>query len=609
MPVVAEFRKRNVFRVGAAYLVAAWLIVQVAETLFPLFGFGDAPARIVVILLAIGFVPALVLAWAFRITPDGLRRESEIDAPLSAQAGKRLDRMIMVVLALALSVFAVDRFVLDPQREADSRAELASRLEEARLRGRTEALIESYGDRSIAVLPFANMSDDPGNEYFADGVAEEVLNLLARIPGLRVISRSSAFSYKGKDVRLDQVANELRVAYVLEGSVRKSGDTVRITAQLIDARADAHVWSETFDRRLDDIFAIQEEIAAVVTERLRPSLVGNAPRPRLTDPEAYAQFLEARALARLGGADDYTRAEALLNQVIAADPEYVDAWDALAGIYVNQAGKGLKPADEGFRQAVDAARRALAIEPDYGPAHARLGWVALLHEHDLALAARHYQSALQRAPNSMRIIGDSTSVLRALGRSDDCVRVDEFVVSRDPVNPVSHFNLGVCYLSAGRYAEAIATLRTSLRLGPNRVGGQYQLGVAELLSGNPSAALESFDREPLAVLKLIGQAMALHALGDDASADRLQHELITQFERDAAYNIAYVLAYRGQVDAAFEWLQRAAAYGDPGLADIIAEPLFANLHRDPRWPAFLESVGRAPSQLQEISFEVNLPRA
>ncbi|MEX0708807.1 MAG: hypothetical protein WD078_12650, partial [Woeseia sp.] len=187
------------FRVGAAYLVASWLLVQVAGTLFPLFGFGDTPARIVVIVLAIGFVPSLVLAWAFRLTPEGLRKESDVDAPLSVRAGKRLDRLIIVVLALAVGVFAFDSFVIDAQREAARQAQIESQVEEARQRGRAEALIDAYGDRSIAVLPFVNMSGDASNEFFSDGLSEELLNLLARIPELRVISRTSAFSYKGKD--------------------------------------------------------------------------------------------------------------------------------------------------------------------------------------------------------------------------------------------------------------------------------------------------------------------------------------------------------------------------------------------------------------------------
>lgn len=609
MSVVAEFRKRNVFRVGAAYLVGAWLVVQVAETLFPLFGFGDTPARIAVVLLAIGFVPALILAWAFRITPEGLRRESEVDAPPSAGAGKRLDRLIIVVLALALCVFAVDRFVLDPQRETARQAQVSTQVEEARRQGRTEALIESRGDRSIVVLPFVNMSDDPGNEFFSDGISEELLNLLARMPELRVISRTSAFSYKGKDAKLSQIAAELGVAHVLEGSVRKSGDRVRITAQLIDARTDSHVWSETFDRTLDDIFAIQADIAAEVSEQLKLSLLGEPPRARTTDPDAYALYLQARFLSHQARAESYAQANALLERVLAVDPSYTRAWDTLAANYINQASKGLRPAAEGFGLAENAANRALSIDAKFAPAYARLGRIALLRDNDLHSAARHYQRALELAPTNVQIVGDAVTLLRSLGRIDECVVLDEYVVARDPVNAVGHFNLGGSYLYADRYDDAIASFRTALQLSPNRIGGYYHLGLAQLLDGEPAQALDSMQREPLEVLQLLGMVMAHDATGERAVADRLQAELIDKYEQDAAYNIAYVMTFRGQVDAAFAWLDKAVAFGDPGLADVAVEPLFGNLYSDPRWLPFLESVGKAPAQLDAVAFEVRLPES
>jgi len=607
MSVVSELGKRNVFRVGVAYLVAAWLLVQVADTLFPLFGFGDAPARIVVVILAIGFVPALVLAWAFRLTPEGLRRESDVETPRSPQADRRLDRVIMVVLALALSVFAFDRFVVDPQRNAARQAELEDRIEQARREGRVEALVESWADRSIVVLPFVNMSDDPGNEFFSDGISEELLNLLARIPELRVISRSSAFSYKGKDVKLSQVASELDVAHVLDGSVRKAGDRLRITAQLVDARTDTHLWSETFDRQLDDVFAIQDEIAAAVVERLKLSLLGNLPRARVTDPDAYALFLQARFVGQQGSAECYAQAIELLERVLAIAPNYPRALDALAGNYLNQAAKGLVRAQDGFELAERAAERALGIEPNYGPGYARLGWIALLRDNDLERAARHYQRALELAPTNVAIIGDATTLLKSLGRIAECVVLDEYVVARDPLNAVGHFNLGGSYLFAGRYDDAAEALQTALRLSPNRIGGHYQLGIARLLSGEPAEALVSMQAERLEVLRLLGTVMAQHSLGQYETADALQAELIEDHAEEAAYNIAYVMAWRGDADAAFEWLDRAVAWGDPGLADVVADPLFESLRDDPRWTAFLESIGKAPSTLGAVTFAVRLP--
>jgi len=286
----SELRNRNVFRVAAAYIVAAWLIIQVVETIFPAFGFGDSAVRIVVIVLAIGIVPVAVFSWLFELTPEGLKLESAVDhtGPEAAHRVKRLDRIIIATLTLAVAFFAFDKFVLNPLRESEIEESTAERV-------RSETLAESFGKNSIAVLPFVNMSDDAGNEYFSDGLAEELLNLLARIPRLRVISQSSSFSLKGKGLTIPEVAGRLNVALVLEGSVRKSGDRVRVTAQLIDARSDTHIWSENYDRKLDDLFVIQDEVAAAIVTALREHLeldVGAAPRaPATANAEAHDAFL------------------------------------------------------------------------------------------------------------------------------------------------------------------------------------------------------------------------------------------------------------------------------------------------------------------------------
>ena len=303
-----ELKRRNVIRVATAYAVAAWLVIQVVETIFPIYGLSDASIRLVIGVLAIGLIPALVFAWAFELTPEGLKKESEIDRTrsITPHTGKKLDRMIIVVLALALGYFGFDKFVLGPQREAAGQEQVAGQVEEARQQGRTEALVESYGDKSIAVLPFVNTSSDVEQEYFSDGISEELLSLLAKIPELRVISRSSAFSYKGKDIRVVKVAEELNVAHILEGSVRRAGNKVRITAQLIEARSDTQLWSDTYDRHLDDIFAIQDEIAATVVEQLKITLLGDAPKVRETSPEAYALFLQARHLGRQGSVEGWS---------------------------------------------------------------------------------------------------------------------------------------------------------------------------------------------------------------------------------------------------------------------------------------------------------------
>lgn len=608
-----ELKRRNVIRVAVAYAAVAWLLIQVAETVFPLFDYSDTPARVVVVVLAIGFIPAMVLTWVFEWTPQGLKRDIDVDhsRPSHPAAARKLDRAIIVLLTLAVGYFAVDKFVLEPSREADLQdqqaEQLASVAEQARWAGRREALIESYGDKSIAVLPFVNMSADAEQAYFSDGISEELLNLLARIPGLRVISRTSSFVYKNRDVNLAQIARELDVVHILEGSVRKSGNRVRITAQLIDARSDSHLWSETWDRTLDDIFEIQDEIAAAVVEQLKLRLLSPSPAAGDPNPQAYAMLLQARHLARLGTTEGYAQSISLYQQALGIRPDYAAAWVGLAISYSNQTSKGLRPLEEGHALAREALQQALAIDPDYAPAHSQLGWLAMLHDNNLPLAAQHLEQALALAPTNLGIIGNAATLLFTLDRLRESIELDEYVNTHDPVNPTGFANLGKSYLAAGRWDEAIRAYQTALRLSPGRIGVNYSIGTARLLNGEAAAALDAMQQEEFELLRLIGLAMVYHALGRNSDADAALNTLTSQHPQDAAYNIAYVLAYRGEADRAFEWLQRAVAQGDPGLADINSEPLFQSLHADARWLPFLTSIGRSPSQLAAIPFDVTLP--
>jgi adenylate cyclase len=364
-----ELKRRNVLRVGAAYVLASWLLIQVTETIFPLFGFDDAPARIVVIVLAISFLPALIFAWAFEMTPDGLKKESDVDRShsISPHTGKKLDRMIMVALALALGYFAFDKFVLSASREA-------TMVEVARQEGRTEALADTI-EPSIAVLPFVNMSNDPDQEYFSDGISEEVLNLLVQVEGLKVASRTSSFTYKGENLDIPEIAAELKVNHILEGSVRKVGSRLRITAQLIETRNDRHLWSESFDRDMSDIFQIQEDIANAIVTALTSELgiglqavdLGSA----TSDIDAYDLYLEARELfiAR----KNLPKSWQLLEQATQLDPQFARAWEALAAVH--SVAPSWLPGD-GIRHlelSLAAAYKALELDPELSMAYAVIG--------------------------------------------------------------------------------------------------------------------------------------------------------------------------------------------------------------------------------------------
>ena len=460
-------------------------------------------------------------------------------------------------------------------------------------------------ENSIAVMAFVNMSADPAQDYFSDGISEELLNLLARIPELRVISRSSAFSFKGRNLRLSRIARELNVAHVLEGSVRKSGDNVRITVQLIDARSDTHLWSETYDRTLDDIFAIQEDIAAAVVAKLRVTLLDDAPRTTPTDPAAYALYLQARYLGNLFTAEGWRQSDSLYLQSLAINPDYAAAWDGLSGNYTNEANKGLRPIDEGFQLAREAAAKAIAIAPDYAPAHDSLGWIALFLDDDLVTAARHYERALALDPTAPRILGNAASLLTVLGRLDASIRLQEHSVIRDPINAAGFYNLCLNYLLAERWDEGIAAALTVLRLSPEYSGAHYLLGTARLFKGDPQAALAEFELEQGDEQSQVkGAALALHDLGRHDEYRTKRDDLIDRWGGIWPSEIAHVFAYTGEADSAFVWLEKSLALGESGFNYQLMSGFYRPIHADPRWAALLERVGVSPAQLAAIAFEV-----
>jgi len=613
MSFFAELKRRNVFRVAAAYAVVAWLLIEISDTVFPRLGLPEWTVTFVIALLLLGFPVALFLAWAYELTPEGLKREQEVDRSesITPHTGKKLDRAIMVVLALGLAFFAFDKFVLAPQRDealkATLSADTAAAVEEAREAGRSEAVTAAEDNRSIAVLAFDDMSPEGDQEYLSDGIAEELLNLLAKVPELRVISRSSAFSFKGQSLEIPQIAERLNVAHILEGSVRKAGNKVRITAQLIDARSDTHLWSETYDRELDDIFAIQDDIAATVVAQLKITLLGELPHVQETDPEAYALYLQARHLGRLGTAEAFEQSIALFEQALAIDPEYPAAWSGLAIIYTNMAISGLLPWDEGYAKGREATEKALAIDPDYALAHSRLGR-HVMHDNDLAQAARHMERALQLDPNDRDIIGNAAALLAALGRLEEAIAIIEYFAARDPVNRRTRSSLGWGYLNAGRWDEAIASYESALRLSPGTIGAHYSKGMALLLKGDFEAALESFTREEgyEGAARVHGQALALYALGRQEEHQAKLNELIERWGDQWPSKVAHVYAYMGDTDRAFEWLQKSVEEeeeGGFGPTDRLLQPLAD----DPRWLPFLESIGKTPGQWDSVEFEVKLP--
>ncbi len=605
MTLFEELKRRNVFKVGIAYLVIAWLLAQVLQLVFETFATPDWVMKTVLVLLATGLPIALIFAWAFEMTPEGLKREHEVDRSNSttSKTGKKLNRAITLFMVLALAYFTYDKFM----KPADRQAATPGTSDQVASDGVAAEVAATQPERSIAVLAFVNMSDDDSNEYFSDGLSEELLNLLAKVPELHVTSRSSAFAFKGEKIDIPAVARKLNVAHILEGSVRKSGDQVRITAQLIEAKADKHLWSETYDRSLDNIFAIQDEIAAAVVAKLKISLLGDVPVVRETDPEAYASYLQARHLRRQRSTESLGQAELLLKQVLSVEPDYAAAWDELSAVYLYSASLGLQSFPDAYARARDAIDNALAADPNYAPALASLSFISKAYDNDLVAAAEYLERALQLEPTNIAIIGTAALLYSSLGRFDEATAFNEFTVSRDPVSAAGHSNLGLNYNSAGRWDDAIASFNTALKLSPGYSGTMYKIGIAQMLKGEPRAALESMLQEE-SVWGMIGLPMVYHDLGRDTESDAALAALIEQYGQGWAYNIAYVQAYRGDIDLAFDWLDKAVETKDGGLSEILSEKMFANLYDDPRWLPFLRQINYAPEQLAEIKFDVTLPQ-
>ena len=598
MSFFEELKRRSVVRVGIAYAISAWVLLQMFDIIGEILELPAWGGKMILAALVIGFFLALILAWVFELTPDGLKKEKEIDRsqPFTRSTGRKLNTVTMVLMAVALAWFAWDKFGPGLDTSVTSAVEPAAS---------TTAAIAAH---SIAVLPFVDMSPQKDQEYMSDGIAEELLNLLVKVPGLQVAARTSSFSFKGKEFTIADVARDLHVANVLEGSVRKSGNRVRITAQLIEADTGFHLYSETFDRSLDNIFAIQDEIAAAVVAELKVTLLGAVPTVEKTDPEAYALYLQARYLKLQRTPESWDEAIALYQKTLEVAPDYAAAWVDLGGTYQDQAGRGMRPFDEGLQLAQEAVEKALAIDSDYAPAHAMLGWLAMYFKNDLAMAARHLGRALALEPGNLDSLSQAATMLQNLGRAEQGISVQQYILARDPINDRVLGNLGLAYNSLDRPDEALPLLRTSLRMHPGKIGTQSILGYSLLLKNEPEAALAAIEQEPLEAFRLIGLVMAYHALGQKNESDAALAELLDKHEQGWSYNIAFSLAYRGEADRAFEWLAKAIEYKDPGLTEIPTQLEFANIHDDPRWLPFLESIGKSPEQLAAIEFTVTIPK-
>lgn len=443
---------------------------------------------------------------------------------------------------------------------------------------------------SIAVLPFVNMSEDQSQEYFSDGLAEELLNDLAKIKELRVAARTSSFQFKGRNEDLRIVGEKLNVSTILEGSVRKEGRRVRITAQLIKAADGFHLWSETYDRELDDIFSVQEEIARSVAASLKVTLLGgkvSAASSPGANVDAYNAYLQGRYFREQNTEEGSNKAVAYFEQAIKLDSEYARAWAALAETHSFQADTGYRPTDDGYRKAREEAERALALDPNLADAHAEMALISFSYDWDWAAAEASFQKALALEPGNAKVIQGAALLSMSFGRLDQATELLRRAIELDPLSTDSYRYFALAQLYASHYAEVLEYEKKMLELSPAAPFGHCTMAWAALLQGRPQDALNEVEREPLEVFRLTTRSLAYHALRNKRESDAALQELIAKYHADGAYQVAEVYAFRGESGPAFEWLDKAYAQHDGGLAFIKGDPLLRNIEHDPRYSAFL----------------------
>jgi TolB-like protein/Tfp pilus assembly protein PilF len=589
MNFIAELKRRNVIRMAGLYLVGAWLVVQVSSTVLPMF---DAPAwlpRSIVILLAVGFVPTLIFSWVFELTPEGLKRDDEVTAKesIAPQTARRMDRAIIAILALALLYLGFDKFVLTPRREA---AMLASASQPAATAGT---------DKSIAVLPLTNESGDKDQQYFSDGLSENLIVALSQFSGLKVIGRNSAFQFRDSKDDSRTIGAKLGVATLLEGSVQRAGDAVRISAELIRAADGSTLWSERYDRPYKDLFALQDEITRSVAEALKAKLLANGAaavqtdRPPSGNLDAYSAYLQGKFYFARNSEADLRKAIEQYATATRLDPRYALAWAAsshagnwLAGAFLSGA-----EAQQVDAQARQAANTALMLEPNLAAAHSALGELMSAVDFDWNGAETEFRRALQLAPNNNEAMENLGILLAERGSPEHAIELTRRSLATDPLRTTGYLLLCRYLASLGHLDEAEQAIRKAIELQPASGIFNATLVEIEVQRGDAKAALEVATGTLPGIWQDYALAMARQIGNDRAAADAALKLTIDKHADGMAFQIAEVYALRRDPDQTFAWLDRAWVNRDSGLQFLLVNRFILRYQGDPRFAAFCKKIG------------------
>src|SRR6476646_7143258 len=572
----AELKRRNVYKVAVAYAVVAWLLIQAASILFPTFEAPGWVMKVFVAVVAAGFPIALILAWAFELTPEGLKRTEFADElPTKAPRNRAWIYVVTIGGAISIGLFFLGRSTV-ASRQSGS-AEVPA--------------------KSIAVLPLVNTSGDPGNDYFSDGLSEELIAVLAKIPGLKIIGRSSSFLFKGKSDDSRAIGEKLGVTNLLEGSVRKQGDRVRIVAELINAADGRTLWSETYDRELKDVFAVQSEIATAVTEQLKIKLLGAPAKsdaaPSNNNLAAYNALQQGTFYVRLSTEEGTRKAIEFYGEAIRLDPRYALAYAQLSAAWRQLAATWLvggADANEGFAKARNAAQTALSLAPDLAAAHEALGFVLVTPDLDFAAAEVEFRKAEKLAPADAGPKFALSFLFAAQGRLAEAENIMRQTLPLDPLGVTRYLNLARILIAGGRYDEAEAVLRKAIELQPAAARLHAYLTTLDVIRGDAAAALQDAQLEPKGFWRDYALALALQIQNDRGAADAALQKLINENAVSGPFQIATVYGLRKEPDKMFDWLERAYTEHDPGLTQLLGTPFILNYRDDPRFAALCQKL-------------------
>ncbi len=574
----SELKRRNVYKVAVAYIVAGWALSQGIAQVFPVFDIPNWIIRLIVLLIILGLPIALVLAWTFEITPQGIKRTEIADAMPETARQKKHTWIYVVVIA---GLFSIGLFFLGRYSAGNKTASPAG-----------------ISNKSIAVLPFDNLSRDPDNAYFAEGVQDEILTRLAKVADLKVISRTSTQHFKSTPDNLPQIAKQLGVAHIVEGSVQKSGEQVRVNVQLINALTDAHLWADTYDRKLTDIFAVESDIAKTVAETLQAKLTGSekssiAKTPTV-NPEAYELYLRGKFFAEKRTGADLRKSIEYYDQAIAKDPNYPLAYVGLADSYLLLSAYGAISPKESYTPAKAALKKALDLDDSLAEAHASSGLLATL-ELDLNRAISELERAIQLNPNYATAHHWLALPLMAIGQLDRAIVEAKRAIELDPLSLICNSDLGWIYFNARRYDEAEAQARKTLEMDSRFVVAHYYLGEVFQFKGRLNDAIAEYQKafdlnhDPFS-LAMLGQAYARQGKTDEARKvlARLSEEVKSRYV--SPYALAVVLTALGDKAHAIDELEHG--YDEAGfyIALIKVDPLFDDLRGDPRFEALVQKI-------------------